>query len=57
MPVSGTVLEVNSALESSPELINTDPFNTGWLIKIRVNDASQLDSLLDANQYGELINA
>jgi glycine cleavage system H protein len=57
MPVSGTVLEINPALEDSPELINTDPFDAGWLIKIRVDDVSQLDKLLDATQYEELINA
>ena len=57
MPVSGKVLEVNSSLENSPELINTDPFGKGWLIKITLDDASQLERLLDADQYKELINS
>ncbi len=57
MPVSGEVIEINSALEDSPDLINSDPFVDGWIIKINVNDLSELESLLDADQYSELINS
>ncbi len=55
MPVDGTVLEVNSALEESPELVNSDPFNKGWMIRVKVSDASQLDDLLSADEYQSLI--
>ena len=57
MPVSGEVTEVNSSLEDSPELINTDPFGDGWLIKINVDDLSELEVLLDASQYSDLIGS
>ncbi len=57
MPVAGEVTEVNSKLEDSPELINTDPFGDGWLIKINADDLSQLESLLDASQYSDLISS
>jgi len=57
MPVSGTVLEVNSKLETSPELVNKDPFGEGWMIKISMADASELNQLLDAEGYKKLINA
>ena len=57
MPVSGEILEVNAKLESSPELVNKDPYGEGWMIKISVRDASELDALLSPKQYGELINA
>lgn len=56
MPVSGDLLEVNPELEDSPDLINEDPFGKGWLIKVKLDDVLQLDSLLDANQYSDLIN-
>jgi glycine cleavage system H protein len=55
MPVSGEVIEVNKALNDTPELINNDPFNDGWLIKVKPDDLSQLNTLLDATQYKELI--
>lgn len=57
MPVSGTVLEVNPKLETSPELVNKDPFGEGWMIKISMTDASELNQLLDAEGYKKLINA
>lgn len=56
MPVSGEVLEVNPKLEDTPEIINTDPFGEGWLIKIKVQDTSDLDDLMDHTGYKELIN-
>jgi glycine cleavage system H protein len=55
MPISGKVLEFNDKLEDSPELINSDPYGDGWIIKISVSDASDLDSLLDAISYKELV--
>ncbi|ELR69726.1 Glycine cleavage system H protein [Fulvivirga imtechensis AK7] len=57
MPVSGTVEEVNTDLEGSPELVNEDPYEKGWMIKIRMSDQSQLDELLDADAYKEVIGA
>jgi glycine cleavage system H protein len=53
-PVAGEVVEVNSELEDSPELINKDPFGEGWIFKLRVNDESEVDNLLDADSYEEL---
>ena len=54
-PVSGTVVEVNEALEDSPELVNSDAFGEGWLFKVKVADESELDSLLDAEGYAASI--
>ena len=56
MPVSGDILEVNAKLESSPDLVNKDPYGDGWMIKISIKDASELDKLLTAKQYSELLN-
>ena len=53
-PVSGVVLEINEALEESPELVNSDPYNDGWFFKIRIKDKSELQSLLDAEGYAEV---
>jgi glycine cleavage system H protein len=55
MPVSGTVTELNEALEDEPETINKDPYGDGWIIKIKMSDSSQLDGLLSADAYKELI--
>nr|WP_319401310.1 glycine cleavage system protein GcvH [uncultured Carboxylicivirga sp.] len=55
MPISGKVLEVNPDLEDQPDLVNKEPFEGGWMIKIKVADASEVDSLLSADQYKELI--
>lgn len=55
MPVSGEVLEVNEALDGAPDLVNTDPYGQGWMIKIKFSDASEFDSLLTAEQYKEII--
>lgn len=51
MPVSAEILEMNPELESAPELVNKDPYGKGWLIKVAVKDASQLNSLLSADEY------
>ncbi len=50
-PVTGTVVERNETLDSSPELVNSDPYGDGWMLTIRPDDASALDSLLDAAAY------
>lgn len=51
MPVSGEVLEVNSKLESSPELVNQDPYGEGWMIKIRLSNPEELNTLMDGASY------
>ena len=56
MPVSGTVEEFNSLLEDSPEIVNKDPYGEGWIVKISVNDKSQLDELIKPEDYKKLIN-
>jgi glycine cleavage system H protein len=53
-PLSGEVVEVNGELGSKPELVNGDPFGEGWMIKVRVGDAAQVDGLLDAAAYEQL---
>ena len=55
MPVSGEVLEVNAELEDTPELVNEDAYGKGWLIKISLTDASELEELLSAEDYQKLI--
>ena len=54
-PVSGEVTEVTEALADKPELVNTDPYGDGWMIKIKVNDATELDELMPADEYEEYI--
>ena len=53
-PVSGEVAEVNADLRTSPELLNTDPFGSGWIAKIALGDPTEMDKLLDAAAYAEL---
>ncbi len=55
MPLSGEVLEINPKLDSEPELVNKDPYGDGWMVKIRISDASQVNGLLDAAKYQEII--
>lgn len=55
MPVSGEVVAVNTELEGAPELVNSDPYGKGWMIKIKFSDASEFDTLLSAQQYEEII--
>lgn len=57
MPVSGKVLEANKDIDSAPESVNTDPYGKGWIIKIAITDAKQLDHLLSADAYKKLIGA
>lgn len=55
MPLSGEVIEINEALEDEPELVNTDPYEKGWMIKIAISDSSQIQNLLNADAYQKLI--
>jgi glycine cleavage system H protein len=55
MPVSGTVTAINEDLEASPELVNEDPYGKGWMIKIQLSNTDELEDLLDAAKYGDLI--
>jgi glycine cleavage system H protein len=55
LPVNGTVTEVNPALNDKPELVNNDPYNEGWMIKMKVADPSDVESLMDADAYGNLV--
>ncbi|MDG1733441.1 MAG: glycine cleavage system protein GcvH [Thalassotalea sp.] len=55
-PVSGEIVEVNEDLEDSPELVNSDAFGDGWLFKVKLDDASELDALLDAEGYANSID-
>jgi glycine cleavage system H protein len=55
MPLSGEVIEFNEELEDAPELVNSDPYDKGWMIKIEISDSSQIDDLLDAPAYEKLI--
>ncbi len=57
MPLTGEVTEFNEALEDEPEKVNTDPYGDGWMIKISISDASQLEELLSAEDYTALIGA
>ena len=56
MPISGEVVEFNNDLEEKPELINSDPYKSGWIIKILITDPSELDVLLDASEYKKLVS-
>ncbi len=55
-PVSGEILETNSQVETQPDLVNTSPYNDGWLVKIKPSDTTEVESLLDPDQYGKLIS-
>lgn len=52
-PVSGKVIEINEALNDQPEVVNSDPYEKGWMVKIQMSDASELDELMDAAAYNE----
>lgn len=54
IPVAATVLEVNAALEKNPELVNSDPYGEGWMVKISVNNIADLDALMDAAAYEQV---
>ena len=55
MPINGEVLSFNEKLEDEPELINTDPYGEGWIIKITISDVKELDELINASTYQELV--
>ncbi|HMZ46547.1 MAG TPA: glycine cleavage system protein GcvH [Chitinophagaceae bacterium] len=55
LPVAGTVSEVNKALEKNPELVNNDPYGEGWIIKLTVNNISDIDTLLDSAGYAAVV--
>jgi glycine cleavage system H protein len=55
MPVGGEILEVNPALETQPELVNSDPYGKGWMIKIKMSDSTELNGLLSADDYKEIV--
>lgn len=55
MPVAGTVEELNTALEDAPELVNNDPYGEGWMIKVALKDAAQVEQLMSAEEYTALI--
>jgi len=57
MPVKSTVLAVNDAIDSSPELVNTDPYGDGWIIRVKLSDVADVEALLSADQYKAEINA
>lgn len=57
IPVTATVLEVNAALNDNPELVNSDPYGEGWMVKVSIADASELESLLSAEAYQALVGA
>jgi len=57
MPVAGEIIEFNEILEEEPEKVNDDPYGDGWMIKIKVTDSTDLDSLLSADDYNSLIGA
>ena len=57
LPVAGKILEKNEGLNDAPEAVNKDPYNSGWMIKIEISDASQLDTLMDAETYKKHVGA
>ena len=56
MPLSGEVLSFNSELEDAPEVVNSDPYGAGWMIRVKISDTSEVDALLSAEQYRDLIS-
>ena len=57
MPVTATVLEINAALNDNPELVNSDPYGQGWMVKVSLADSAEVDGLLDAEAYKALVGA
>ena len=57
LPLSGEIIEFNEALESNPEIVNSDPYGEGWMIKIKISNSAEIDSLLSSESYRELIGA
>jgi len=57
MPVSGEILEMNPAIEETPDVVNKDPYGNGWMVKIKINDPAEINQLLSPEKYKELIGA
>ena len=57
MPVSGEILEVNADLENAPETVNSDPYGNGWMVRVKLSDASQIDGLMSAEDYRGMVGA
>jgi glycine cleavage system H protein len=57
MPITGRIAELNKKLDTNPELVNSDPYGDGWMVKIEISDSSELDSLLSASDYKVLVGA
>lgn len=57
LPVSGEIIEFNDALESAPESVNSDPYGAGWMIKVKISNMAELDTLLTGDSYKDLIGA
>lgn len=57
LPLAGEIIEFNESLEMTPEVVNSDPYGKGWMIKLKVSDAADFDTLLSSDQYKELIGA
>ena len=55
-PISGEVIEINIALDDDPSLVNSDPYGDGWMIKLHIEDETELDALLDADRYEDHIS-
>ena len=56
MPISGEILELNEELDGNPELVNSDSYGAGWMVKVKISDASEIDNLLDAEAYKSLVH-
>jgi glycine cleavage system H protein len=56
LPIAGTILEVNPALTAQPELVNTDPYGAGWMVKVTVVNAADVDALLSSEAYAQLVH-
>lgn len=57
LPLTGKIIELNGALDQEPELVNTDPYGDGWMIKVEISDPTEYDGLLDADAYQSLVSA
>jgi glycine cleavage system H protein len=56
MPISGEILEFNEEIDGNPELVNSDPYGAGWMVKVKISDASEVANLLDSAAYQELVH-
>lgn len=57
MPIGGTIESINPELENEPELVNSDPYEKGWMVKIKIDNPAELNDLMDAAAYGELVSS